>query len=125
VTIDTLAYSRDMERVGFAPEQARGMAEALDKALSTDPLVTRDYLRAELAELRADMRAELAELRAELGGVRAEIRGEIGGLRTELRGEIGELRAEMIKDQRELAWKMAGLLLVQAGAIVALLKLLP
>ena len=31
----------------------------------------------------------------------------------------------MIKDQGELAWKMAGLLLVQAGAIVALLKLLP
>jgi hypothetical protein len=114
VTIDTLAYSRDMERVGFAPEQARGMAEALDKALSADPLVTRDYLRAELAELRADLRAELAELRTELGRVRAELRGEIGGL-----------RAEMIKDQRELAWKMAGLLLVQAGAIVALLKLLP
>ena len=64
--------------------------------LSADPPVTRDHLRAELIELRVELRAE--------------IRG---------------LRAEMIKRQRELVWKMAGLLMVQAGAIVALVKLLP
>jgi hypothetical protein len=64
--------------------------------LSADPPVTRHHLRAELIELRVELRAE-----------------------------IHGLRAEMIKRQRELVWKMAGLLVVQAGAIVALVKLLP
>jgi hypothetical protein len=77
-------------------QTGRGTIEALDRMLSADPPVTRDHLRAELIELRVELRAE--------------IRG---------------LRAEMIKRQRELVWKMAGLLMVQAGAIVALVKLLP
>jgi hypothetical protein len=72
------------------------MTEALDRVLSADRPVTRDYLRAELAELRAELRAE--------------IRG---------------LHAEMIKHQRELVWRTAGLLLIQTAAIIALLKLLP
>ena len=63
---------------------------------SADPPALRDCLRAELAELRA--------------GLRAKIRA---------------LRAEMMKRQRELVWRMAELLVVQAGAIVALVKLLP
>ena len=72
------------------------MTKALGRVLSADPPVLQDGLRAELAELRAELRAE--------------VRG---------------LHAEMIRAQRELVWKMAGLPLVQAGAIVAHLKLLP
>ena len=52
-----------------------------------DELVTKSYLRAELAELRTDLR------------------GEIGDLRTELHSEVGGLRAEMHDRMRaQTAW---------------------
>lgn len=46
-------------------------------SVEADELVTKQFLRAELAELRTEMH------------------DEIGGLRTELRGEVGSLRTEM------------------------------
>ena len=56
-------------------------------SIEADELVTKQFLRAELAELRG-------EWRAELGGLREELRGEITGLREELHREIGALRSD-------------------------------
>jgi hypothetical protein len=47
-------------------------------------LVTKDFLRAELALTRGELREELALTRGEL-------RGELAELRSELRGEMGSL----------------------------------
>ena len=57
-------------------------------SVEADELVTKQFLRAELAELRS-------ELRSEMGGLRDELRTEVGGLRDELHTEVGGLRAEM------------------------------
>ncbi len=54
-------------------------------------LATKEFVRAEVNELRAEFRSEISELRA-------EIRSEISELRTEmneLRTEISELRSEL------------------------------
>jgi ribosomal protein L29 len=65
----------------------------------TDRPVTEQTLRAELAELRAELHTELAELRTELhtelAELRTELHTELGTLRTELHTELGTLRAEM------------------------------
>jgi hypothetical protein len=53
-------------------------------ASDADELVTKDFLRAELAELRTDLRGEMADLRGEL-------RGEMGELGSGLRGEMAAL----------------------------------
>jgi hypothetical protein len=45
-----------------------------------DELVTKDFLRAELAELRAELFGETSALRGEMG----QLRGEMGDLRTEM-----------------------------------------
>ena len=60
----------------FAPLVGDEAAEALMAefpAREGDELVTRQFLRAELADLRADLHSELAGFRAELAGFRAEL----------------------------------------------------
>jgi hypothetical protein len=72
------------------------MVEALMDEIN-DPatgLVTRDFLRAELAQIREEIATLRGELRSEIAGVR----GEIAGVRGEIaavRGEIAAVRAEI------------------------------
>jgi hypothetical protein len=80
------------------------MAEALVDEIN-DPatgLVTRDFLRAELAELRSDtsgefgrVRGEIAQLRSDMSGEFGRVRGEIAQLRSDMSGEFGRVRAEL------------------------------
>ncbi len=64
-------------------------------------LVTKDYLRAELAELRADLRGEMAKLSGDL-------RGEMAQLRGDLRGEMGDMRVgiegRLARVESEISW---------------------
>lgn len=71
-----------------------------------DEPVTKDFVR-----------AEIAEVRSELAGMRTDLRGEIASLRTDLRGEIADLRTELHTRLRELTMWMAGALV--AGMAVA------
>jgi hypothetical protein len=70
----------------FVPHLGEDVTEALLHEFPDrdgDELVTKAFLRAELAELRAEfggLRAEFGDLRAEFGG----LRGELGGLRAEM-----------------------------------------
>jgi len=59
-------------------------------------------LRAENAELRAEIVELRTELRAEIAELRTELRAEIAELRTELRAEIAELRTELCAEIAEL-----------------------
>lgn len=83
--------------------------------------VTKDFLRAEIGGLRAEMQSEFgavrAEMHSEIGGLRAETQAEFGGVR----GEIHELRTEMHTLVRSLqTWtvtvgvSLAGLMLAIA-----------
>lgn len=51
---DTLKLSRQLKAAGFTPEQADGLAKALNDSLG-EAAVTQDYLDVRLAELRADL----------------------------------------------------------------------
>jgi hypothetical protein len=62
-------------------------------ASEADELVTKQFLRAELAELRSELRGEMAELRSELFG---EVRGldaRLAALETKLTLRIGAAAA--------------------------------
>lgn len=74
-------------------------------SIEADELVTKQFLRAELAELRA------------------ELRGEMGELRTELRGEMGDLRVQMASLQSALTIRL-GAAIAASTALVAGLGLL-
>ena len=109
-------------------EEAEAMLSQFP-ARDLDEPVTKEFVRAELADTRAERRAEIADVRAEVGGLRAELRAEIadvraevGELRGELRSEIGQVRAEIaqlearINDRfREQTMWMAGTMAVGMG----------
>ncbi|MCX7621282.1 MAG: CCDC90 family protein [Acidimicrobiales bacterium] len=100
-------------------------------ASELDELVTRQYLRAEMAELRAEVQAGFAELRAEIAGVRQELRDEIAGVRLDLDSKIVQLRVDMIEGFRQQSERLrqqtvftVGSLFGAVSAAVALTQLL-
>jgi hypothetical protein len=86
-------------------------------SIEADELVTKQFLRAELGELRS-------ELCGEIGGLRSELRGEIGGLRSELRDEIGGLRVEMFERFHHQTVWLVGTVVASASAVVAAIPFL-
>lgn len=86
------------------------LAERLEREYGDDPERARRHAR-----ILGDM--------LEAGDVATK--QDIQELRAELREVEQRLRAELHKEVGAIAWKMAGLLLVQGAAIVALIKLLP
>lgn len=73
--------------------------------------VTKDFLKAEIAEVRAELKAEIAEVRAEL---KAEI--------AELKAEIVEVRAEIAEVKRELSAQIADVRIELQQSKVDILK---
>ena len=63
-TFDTLKYVRRLEQAGVPTEQAEVQAEVLTEAFNVnlEELVTKDYLAARLAELKADFDARFKVL---------------------------------------------------------------
>jgi hypothetical protein len=94
-TIDALGLAEDLEGAGFPRDQAHRMARAIRDRIH-ETLATKDDLAREIAEVRADMRA----------------------MESRLEGRIHEAKASMVM------W-FAGMMIAQAAAIVALVKLLP
>jgi hypothetical protein len=95
--IDTLALAERLEReYGDDPERARRHARILGDMVAAGDVATKQ----DIQELRTELRSELHEVEQ-------------------------RLRAELHKEISSIAWKLAGLLLAQGAAIVALIKLLP
>jgi hypothetical protein len=80
-------------------------------SVEAQELVTKDFLRAELAITRGDLRAEMEDLRIEL-------RTEMGELRTELRTEMGELRTEIAEVRTDMA-RLESRLTLRLGSAIA------
>jgi len=97
-------------------------------ARDLDVPVTKEFVRAEIAdvraeaaELRGEMRAEFAVVHGELAAVRGEfaaVRGEFSGVRGEfaaVRGEIAQLEGRMNERFREMTMWVAGALIAGLG----------
>jgi len=111
--------------------------EAVEEMLSYFPArdveesVTKEFLRAELAELemrlseslRSELQSEVGSLRGEVqelrGEFRSELQSEVGSLRSELQSEVGSLRSEMRAMRSELRDEMRRTVLINIGTLVA------
>ena len=81
-------------------------------------------LMSQFPSVEADELVTKQFLRAELGEMRSELRGELGELRSELRGEIGGLRFEMVERfHRQTVW-LAGTVVASAAVVIAAVPLL-
>jgi len=100
--------------------------EAVEEMLSYFPArdveesVTKEFLRAELAELEMRLSESLrSELQSEVGSLRSELQSEVGSLRSELQSEVGSLRSEMRAMRSELRDEMRRTVLINIGTLVA------
>lgn len=94
MAVDSLEMAQAMRRSGLPQEQADTIAEQIGKGFTSEELATKEFLRAEIAGLCAD-----------------------------LRKEMGELRAELHRDMGLQSWRMAGMLLLQAALVASLTRL--
>lgn len=94
-----MKITEDLVAVHFSQEQAKAIARVLVER--EGELVTKDFLRAELAELRTELRGEIAALRIEM-------RTEISGIRT----DVASVRTEIARVESALFWKIGGVVLL-------------
>ncbi len=88
----------------LSPRVGEDTAEALMAefpANEGDELVTKSFLRAELAEMKADLR------------------GEMAGLRTDMTADMAGLRTDMANLRSDLTTRMVGVTAVATAVIVA------
>ena len=128
--LDTHRLIRRMTQAGLSEPQAEVVMDVVSESHQTqfDTLAT----KADLAELRSELRGEMAELRGEMAGLRTEFAGlrtEFSGLRTEFSGKletaIHRLEASSARDKADILKWMVGMILVQGGVAIGVLKLLP
>jgi hypothetical protein len=98
MNLDTLEMLQELEDKGFTPSQAEGIVEQIMGAVANSDWVTKDFLRAELAELKTELKTETAQLE------------------TRVMGKIESIKTDLIK------W-MVCLLAAVLGFILALMGL--
>jgi len=93
-------------------------------AVEADELVTKDFLRAELALTRSELHEEMAdfrgEMRGEMANLRGELRGEMVDLRGELRGEIASLRIDMASLENRLTVRLGSAIAATAALLATI-----
>ena len=74
-TFDTLKFVRRLEKAGISTEQAEAQAEVLTEAFNVNlqELVTKDFLAARFAELKADFDVMFRVLTVMVGIVMAAV----------------------------------------------------
>ena len=77
--------------------------------------VTKEFVRAEFATVRAEIAELRGELHSEISGLRGELHSEISRLRGELHSEISGLHSEISGLRDELRTEISGLRAEHAG----------
>ena len=89
-------------------EEAVGELLSFFPARDVEEPVTKEFLRAEMADLRAEMADLRAELKGDMADLRAELKGDMADLRAELKGDMADLRAELKGDMADLRAEQRG-----------------
>jgi hypothetical protein len=73
MTLNAVAVELLIEKGGFEPRVALGIAEAIETSMTQAQIVTVPILDARLQELRADMRSSLQQLEIKIERSKAEL----------------------------------------------------
>ena len=134
--IDTLQFSKRMQKVGLKPEVADELAEALQEVnlqsienLTTkaDLSIATTELRSEIKTVKPDLKAEIQEVRnelkAEIQEVRIQLKAEIQEVRTELKAVESDLRTAIELSKKDVIIKLGSLMAIGVTILAALIKL--
>lgn len=117
--INVLKYVQELEQAGMTSEQAKIISKAQVDMLN-DSVVTKADFMIFQEKVSAEFQDVRNEMRSEFRDVRNEMRSEF----KEVRGEIRELRTEMKLLQNQTILKLGSLMVVLAGLMTTLTKLL-
>lgn len=93
ILVDTLDYSRDLEKAGMERAHAEAIARLQARAISElveHELVTKEFLRSELVQLETKLRDEM---RSNASAARDDLRSEAATLRREVDTLMLQIRA--------------------------------
>src|SRR5579883_2785065 len=95
----------NLSKAGFTDAQVQALAQYFDEQVAT---------KADIEEVRSDLTLEIGQVRLEIEKVRSDLEQKIAAV--DLR--LSETKADIVK------W-VAGLLVAQGAAVVALIRFLP
>ena len=97
--IDTHAFAERFATAGFNAKQARELAAAFAEAgeATREELVTKEYLRAELAELKVELVREIASVGKDVNAKLWSTVAIIAGVSTAISATIGAAATLLVK----------------------------
>ena len=110
---DTYRAVNALKEAGFPDEQAVAVVDTIGGAM-TGGLAT----KADLAEVKAELKGDVASVKTDLAEAKTEIKGDVAAVKADVAAFKGELYHHL--------WLMGmGLVTLNVGLTVALIKLLP
>jgi hypothetical protein len=95
MALNAAAVELLIEKGGFEPRVALGIAEAIETSMTQAQIVTVPILDARIQEFRADMRSCFQQLEIKLERNKIELEGQIERTKTELGAQIGGTKADL------------------------------
>jgi hypothetical protein len=95
MALNAAAVELLIEKGGFEPRVALGIAEAIETSMTQAQIVTVPILDARIQEFRADMRSCFQQLEMKIERNKIELEGQIERTKTELGAHIGGTKAEI------------------------------
>ena len=123
---DTHAVARSLTAADFTPAQADALTDALRSAAEQGDHVTSDQFKTGQAEMRAEVaevRAEIANLDTRLSKQIAEVRTEVANLDMRLSTQIAEVRTEISNLETRLIRWTVGTIIATATLTVGVVRL--
>ena len=117
----------NLSRAGFTDAQVAALAEYFDLQMATKDDIA--HLHVEVERIRADLGRDIEQLRADLGRdieqLRADLGRDIALSRSDVDLKLSGMELKISEAKGETIKWVAGLLIAQGAAIVALVKFLP
>ena len=110
-------------QAGFSDTQAETVTDVVREARERD--ISELATKADLAAVNTDLKTDVAAIRADLAAVKAELKADLAGLESRVDIKLADLRTALFEVKADLLKWVIGLILVQGGVVVALIKLLP
>jgi hypothetical protein len=106
----------NLSKAGFTDAQVTALAEHFDSQTAT---------KSDIAKLNAEIEKSRADVSRDIEQVRADVSRDIERSRADLELKIAGLDTKIAESKTETIKWVAGLLIAQTAAIVALIRFLP
>ncbi len=113
----------NLSKAGFTDAQVQALAQYFDEQVATKADI--EELRLEIGQVRLEIEKVRSDLTVEIEKVRADLTIEIEKVRSDLEQKIAAVDLRLSETKADIVKWVAGLLVAQGAAVVALIRFLP